>query len=120
MARKNLHKAQAAGVFRTIPDSKPVETVGTSQANFELDDFNDGGTPGNGTDLSGKWVTFRATVGTITIQRATSDPSLTAGQGFTIDVDTQQELYIDPDGEMTCYAIADTASSKLWALVDSE
>lgn len=114
MPRENLHKAQGGGVFRTIPDDIETESVTTSEGNAELTAWGAGNV-----DLSGKWVFFKARGGNVTIQRAASSPSLTAGVGFTIEDGKMEELYVDPDGEMTLYFIG-SASCSLDALYDSE
>lgn len=112
MARENLNLAQHGGAFRTIPDSKGTVSVATSEGNVELDAF-------DSNDLSGKWVFFKARGGNVTIQRASSSPTLTAAVGLTIEDGKMEELYVDPAGEMTLYHIG-SASCSLDAYFDSE
>lgn len=100
--------AAKSGLHRTIPLARATIDVSTSEGNSELAAY------------AGKFVFLFSRVGTTTIQRATSSPTLTAGVGFVIAEGSYEEFYIDPNGEMTLYHIGDNASGKLEILYDTE
>lgn len=117
-AGSDPERCKRGALLRTIPNGFETGAVTTGNTTLDLGSF------GAGTkDLRGKWVWLQARGGNITMRRyktGESDPTLTAGQGFTlISGDAPTEVWIDPNGGTKLRVIGSVACS-LDAHYDSE